>query len=202
MVAKGSKATTSLAERLIPPIGSAASSPHATSLARLSRITLALWAVECVLKKLGIEDFRHLTKDKVVALASMYENMDPEVAKKALEQFPEFAQTMREAVGDLKEVVLEGLKANDESNKQCLLACQGMLDLLGKSLEDDELTFEERMQIMDKMMEITKLMHDKDSENKAFVKEMAGKVMNATLGIGVILLAAVGGKFLLDSNGD
>ncbi len=155
-----------------------------------------------VLKKLGIEDFRHLTKDKVVALASMYENMDPEVAKKALEQFPEFAQTMREAVGDLKEVVLEGLKANDESNKQCLLACQGMLDLLGKSLEDDELTFEERMQIMDKMMEITKLMHDKDSENKAFVKEMAGKVMNATLGIGVILLAAVGGKFLLDSNGD
>ena len=81
------------------------------------------------------------------------------------------------------------------------LGPDGLL-LLGKSLEDDELTFEERRQIMDKMMEITKLMHDKDSENKAFVKEMAGKVMNATLGIGVILLAAVGGKFLLDSNGD
>ena len=75
-----------------------------------------------------------------------------------------------------------------------------MLDLLAKSLEDDELTFEDRMQIMDKRMEITKLMHDEDSENKAFVKETVGKVMNATIRIGVILLAAVGGKFLMNSS--
>ena len=43
-----------------------------------------------VLKKLGITDFRHMTKDKVVKLASMLPYMDPEVAKKALEQFPAF----------------------------------------------------------------------------------------------------------------
>lgn len=155
-----------------------------------------------VLKKLGISDFRHMTKDKVVALASLYENMDPEVAKKALEQFPNFAQTMNDAIDDLKEVVLEGLNSNDESNKQCLLACQGMLDLLEKSLEDEELSFEERMRIMDKMMEITKLMHDKDSENKVFIKDITSKVVNATLGIGVILLAAVGGRFLMNSSGN
>lgn len=41
-----------------------------------------------VLKKLGIEDFRHMTKDKIVQFASMLPQMDPEVAKKALEQFP------------------------------------------------------------------------------------------------------------------
>lgn len=35
-----------------------------------------------VLKKLGIEDFRHLTKDKVIKMASMIDKMDPEVAKK------------------------------------------------------------------------------------------------------------------------
>ena len=33
-----------------------------------------------VLKKLKIEDFRHLTKDKVIAMASMLDKMDPEVA--------------------------------------------------------------------------------------------------------------------------
>ena len=48
-----------------------------------------------VLKKLKIEDFRHLTKDKVIAMASMLDKMDPEVAKKSLEQFPDFSKTMK-----------------------------------------------------------------------------------------------------------
>ena len=39
-----------------------------------------------VLKKLGIDDFRHLTKDKVITMASMLDRMDPEVAKKAIER--------------------------------------------------------------------------------------------------------------------
>ena len=37
-----------------------------------------------VLKKLGIDDFRHLTKEKVITMATMLDKMDPEVAKKAL----------------------------------------------------------------------------------------------------------------------
>lgn len=49
-----------------------------------------------VLKKLDIPDFRHLTKDKVIKMASMLDKMDPEVAKKAIEQFPEFANTTKE----------------------------------------------------------------------------------------------------------
>ena len=51
-----------------------------------------------VLKKLGIPDFRHMTKDKVVRFASMLPKMNPEVAKKALEQFPEFAASTKEIV--------------------------------------------------------------------------------------------------------
>lgn len=35
-----------------------------------------------VLKKLGIDDFRHLTKEKVITMATMLDKMDPEVAKK------------------------------------------------------------------------------------------------------------------------
>ena len=43
-----------------------------------------------VLKKLGISDFRHMTKDKIVKFANMLPYMDKEVALKALEQFPEY----------------------------------------------------------------------------------------------------------------
>ena len=35
-----------------------------------------------VLDKMGIPDFRHMTKDKVMSFATMLPQMDPEVAKK------------------------------------------------------------------------------------------------------------------------
>lgn len=54
---------------------------------------------EKVLKKLGIKNFRHLSKDKVVEFISMIPDMDPEVAKAAINQFPEFANTMKSIVG-------------------------------------------------------------------------------------------------------
>ena len=55
-----------------------------------------------VLKKLGIEDFRYLTKDKVVKMANMLDKMNPEVAKKAIEQFPNFSNTMKEILAEYK----------------------------------------------------------------------------------------------------
>ena len=37
-----------------------------------------------VLNKLGIDSFREITKEKVIEMVSMYDKMDPEVAKKAI----------------------------------------------------------------------------------------------------------------------
>lgn len=48
------------------------------------------------LKSLDISDFRHPTKDTMIKMVSMLDQMDPEVAEKILEQFPEFASTARE----------------------------------------------------------------------------------------------------------
>ena len=58
-----------------------------------------------VLKKLNIEDFRHLTKDKVITMASMLDKMDPEVAKKALEQFPQFSNVVKEMLIGYKDTL-------------------------------------------------------------------------------------------------
>ena len=58
-----------------------------------------------VLKKLGIKDFRHMTKDKVVSFASMLPYMNPEVAKKALEQFPSFKDLAGDMVIEYKAIV-------------------------------------------------------------------------------------------------
>lgn len=139
-----------------------------------------------VLKKLGIPDFRHMTKDKVISFATMLPKMDPEVAKKALEQFPEFAKTSLEIVGYYKEVVEQGIKENSASVQSFYATCDSIIDTLKEQLQNETLSFEEKCIIIDKMIELTQMKFDKDAENKAFIlKVLAG----AAAGTAVVVLA-------------
>lgn len=87
-----------------------------------------------VLKKLGIDDFRHLTKDKVITMASMLDRMDPEVAKKAIEQFPEFAHTMKDILNDYKQTLDKALDENGDSVKSYYSSCDAIITSLQKEL--------------------------------------------------------------------
>ena len=58
-----------------------------------------------VLHKLGIPDFRHMTKEKVVEFATILPKMDPEVAKAAIAQFPNFKDLSLALVDQYKEVI-------------------------------------------------------------------------------------------------
>jgi len=124
---------------------------------------------EKVLKKLNIVDFRHLTKEKVVKMASMLDKMDPEVAKKALEQFPDFAKTTKELLSDYKYVLDKGLESNNESVKKCYDKYNTIIDVLKKELESENLSFEERKYIIEQMKVIAEKIDKKDTENKKFV---------------------------------
>ena len=81
-----------------------------------------------VLKKLDIPDFRHLTKGKVIDLASMLDRMDPEVAKKALEQFPEFAKAAKEILAEYKDTLDKGIASNNESVKAYYDVCNSSIN--------------------------------------------------------------------------
>lgn len=83
-----------------------------------------------VLRKLNIEDFRHLTKDKIITMASMLDKMDPKVAKKALEQFPEFSNTAKEMLGAYKDTLDKGLESNRESVQSYYDSCKSIIEVL------------------------------------------------------------------------
>ena len=153
-----------------------------------------------VLKKLGIEDFRHLTKDKVIKMASMIDKMDPEVAKKALEQFPDFANTTKEMLAEYKNTLDKSLESNRESVQTFYNSCNSMIESLQKQLEDKNLTFEERKYIIDTMLEISKMMEAKDSENKKFLATMA--LIGATVvgTVTAILASTLGGNTEIDTS--
>ena len=147
---------------------------------------------EKVLKKLDIVDFRHLTKDKVIKMASMLDKMDPEVAKKALEQFPEFANTTKEMLTEYKASLDKGLEANDESIKAVYDTYNTIIASLQKELENEKLTFEQKKYIIEQMKEVADKVDKKDTENKRFI---AGVLTLATLVVGgsVAVLASVRG---------
>lgn len=147
-----------------------------------------------VLRKLGIKDFRHLTKDKVITMASMLDKMDPEVAKKALEQFPEFSNTAREMLIVYKDTLDKSLESNRESVESYYDSCKSIIEILQKQLDDENFSFEEKKYIIDKMLEISKMMGEKESENKKFIATMA---VVATVGVGIVtvgLASALGGN--------
>lgn len=151
-----------------------------------------------VLKKLGIGDFRHLTKEKVVKMASMLDKMDPEVAKKALEQFPNFSNTMKEIFVEYKLSLDKALDSNDASVKTYYDSCDAIISACERELDKEDLTFDQRREIVEQMILVARMKGEKDSENKKFIATLA-VAGAAALGVtAVTLLTALGGKTDID----
>lgn len=155
---------------------------------------------EKVLKKLDIVDFRHLTKDKVIKMASMLDKMDPEVAKKALEQFPEFANTTKEMLKDYKESLDKGLESNNESVAKVYDSYNAIIAALQKELENEELTFEQKKYIIELMKDVAEKVDKKDSENKKFIAGMATLATIVVGGTIAVLASVLGGNTQIEAN--
>lgn len=156
---------------------------------------------EKVLKKLDIVDFRHLTKDKVIKMASMLDKMDPEVAKRALEQFPEFANTTKEMLTEYKESLDEGLESNNKSVKAVYDTYNAVITSLQKELEKENLTFEQKKYIIEQMKDVAEKVDKKDTENKRFIAGMATLAAIVVSSTVVVLASALGGNTQIKPDG-
>lgn len=154
-----------------------------------------------VLKKLGIPDFRHLTKAKVIDFASMLDRIDPEVAKKALEQFPEFAKTSREALTEYNELMEKGMQSNNESMKAVYREYHTVNEALLKLLDNEELTFDQRKYVIEQMKEIADKVDKKDSENKKWIVRMASIAGFAVMGVVIGMVTTLGGSTYVEGMG-
>ena len=147
-----------------------------------------------VLSQLDIPDFRHITKDKVMSFASMIQNMEPEVAKKALEQFPEFAKMTLEVLSEFKGVLEKSLEENSTSSQQCFVIYNSVLNTLKNCVEKEDLSFEEKNYYLDKMMEIAKMAESKDTENKKFNMGIISTATIAAIAAVSIVGSIIGGN--------
>lgn len=136
----------------------------------------------------------HLTKDKVIKMASMLDKMDPEVAKKALEQFPEFANTTKEMLTEYKVSLDKGLESNNESVKAVYDTYNAIITSLQKKLENENLTFEQKKYIIEQMKDVAEKVDKKDTENKRFIAYMA------TGGTVAVLASVLGGNTQIETD--
>lgn len=153
-----------------------------------------------VLRMLNIENFRYLTKDKIITMASMLDKMDPAVAKKALEQFPDFSKTIKEMLIDYKDTLDKALVTNSDSVQTYYDSCKYIIEVLQKQIDAENISFEERKYIIDKMLEASKMMGEKDSENKKFIVTMA-VISSVAVGIvAAVMASTLGGNTNVEIN--
>ena len=146
------------------------------------------------LTMLGIPSFQMMTKEKMGKFASVYSQMHPEVAKKCIEQFPEFANTTREYLDQYKEVVVTSMQSNDQSMNAYYANTKNMIDALIPLLQNDNLSFEDKKYVIEEIDKIQERMGAKDTENKKFHINMSVIVSTAVVGLGTALISALLGK--------
>jgi len=151
-----------------------------------------------VLRQMNIPDFRHITKDKVMTFASLLQKMEPEVAKKALEQFPAFAKMALEVMKEYKGVMDKTLDENSASSKQCYDIYNEVVSALKRCLTEDDLPFEEKKYYIEKMVEIARMADKKDSENKSFNWNLIAAGSFVVLAVIELGASALGGKFSIN----
>ncbi len=155
---------------------------------------------KAVLKKLGISDFRHMTKEKVVKFASMLPYMDPEVAKKALEQFPAFKDLAGELVVQYKLIVDKVFEENQISQQAFYDACNSIITSLQKELEKEDISAEERDRIENKMIQVAAMIGEKNSENKGLILKILAVASGVIVAIGGFAAAILGSNTQISQN--
>ncbi|WP_417118861.1 hypothetical protein [Olsenella phocaeensis] len=158
-----------------------------------------LLSEEDVKKFIGVEDFRHVTKNQVVQLVSSLSQMDPEVAKRVIEQVPEMGKIALGMAQELKESYESSLKANEASSSDTLKQINAIIDILSEQLKNDGVTPEERIHIYDCLNSLADKSVEVHRLNQDFIKEglriVAGFAGFALIGIGAVL--GTNGKFEL-----
>lgn len=145
-------------------------------------------------RKLGIESWRNLSRDKLLTFMSEMPNMTKEVALKIIDQFPDFKSLVLESLGQVEEQAANALAANWKSQKKVHRAFAEQRETLRRELDREGLTPEDRLSILKMLAEAIDKEAAKDSEHKAFSYKLVTTVATIAVGGAAAAVAILGGK--------
>lgn len=144
---------------------------------------------EQVKKALKIDNFRNISKKKIIEFVSLIPKMDKDIAIAIINQFPVYAENAAHIIEQLNVMCNNVLKSNDSSQMEVIYAYKIVLDSLSENVKKDDISSEERQQYIKQMVEIADKISDKDTENKKFLDKIYK--YGATIVSGVLILGAV-----------
>ena len=145
---------------------------------------------------LGRTDFKAIKKDETVSITSMLSNMRPEVAKEAIKQFPELANLLKSSLSECKEMLSKIVESDDDSvqhvygsadkamddatlgRTEFMAFAEKVRDDYSKCLDNENLTLEEKSEILKGEMEILIMMDSKEKEVRAQQERILSTVDN------------------------
>jgi hypothetical protein len=156
--------------------------------------SMALASEDDVKKKLGIDSWRNLSKDKFLNFVAEMPQMNKEVALKAIAQFPNFKSLVDETLNSVEQNSANAQKYSWKSQKKVHGAYKSYRKTLDRELDRENLSTEDRFRILEMLREAVNMESEKDSEHKAFQLKLVTIV--ATVGIAAVgaAVAALGGK--------
>ena len=176
-------------------------------------------------------DFKNLSKNDFMSYASKLHELRPEVASQVIAQFPELASLIKSTLAEYKGMLDAVISSDDSSvnqvygilNKEMDNAAASRSEYISfaekvqadcsKCLDNPDMTAEQRREILDREIEILRMIDKKDTEIRAEEREVsqtadtkdsekrmfnwkliatASTFVLATVGIGTAML---GGKF-------
>ena len=133
-----------------------------------------------LLKQLGISDFRHITKDKLLAFTSNIDKIDPEVAKSAISQFPNFKEMVSDILNNYF-VFSKDLIIIDQENEKIMRECfKKEHEALLRMLESEQLTIDVKIIILNRLKQLDEQFMELNKTSKEF------KIYNHALTTGII----------------
>jgi hypothetical protein len=141
-------------------------------------------------KSLGIDSWRNLSKDKLLAFVSEMPNMSKEVALKAIEQFPDFRSLVVDSLTQVQAQAAHAVDVNWKSQKKVHKALADYRKALERELDRENLTTEDRFAILGLFQKAIDQESAKDSEHKAFVFGIIGTVAKVAA-VGLVAAVAV-----------
>lgn len=147
-----------------------------------------------VKESFGLRDWRHLTKDHFLQLASMIPDMDKDLALKILDQVPELKSLSLAALDEMAKTFDSTMGANTASMTMVHEIATERMALLRRELERDDLDPAARLRVLDEARDVHRSMDHKDTENKRFLSEEHEKqrwfVLACVTTVSVILVGA------------
>ena len=146
------------------------------------------------LELLKKDNFRGVTKDNVTEVVSIFEKLDPEVAKALIEQLPEAVKGMVEIERLYSDLLTKGVDSCYATANSCFNTEDKIVDVLAEEAKKD-IPFEQKQYYVDQMVGAAVRKEKKDTEHRDTLdKVFKYGGMALAFGAGVVLTLFLGGR--------